>query len=72
MLMGLRLAEGVDLAALSTRFGLSPNELATPARLDLYERQGLVWTGARIGVTEPGMLVLNALIGELVPTELVV
>ncbi|WP_343612083.1 radical SAM family heme chaperone HemW [Novosphingobium sp.] len=73
MLMGLRLAEGVDLAALSTRFGLSPEELATPARLELYERQGLVWNeGPRIGVTEPGMLVLNALIGELVPTELVV
>jgi oxygen-independent coproporphyrinogen-3 oxidase len=44
MLMGLRLAEGVDLAALSTRFGLSPDELATPARLELYERQGLVWS----------------------------
>jgi oxygen-independent coproporphyrinogen-3 oxidase len=73
MLMGLRLAEGVDLAALSTRFGLSPDELAAPARLELYERQGLVWSeGPRIGVTEPGMLVLNALIGELVPTELVV
>jgi hypothetical protein len=33
----------------------------------------MVWTdGDRIGVTEAGMLVLNALIGELVPTELVV
>ncbi|HWU02141.1 MAG TPA: radical SAM family heme chaperone HemW [Novosphingobium sp.] len=71
MLMGLRLAEGVDLASMAARFGLTPADLATPAALDLYARQGLLWRdGGRIGATEAGMLVLNALIGELVPQGL--
>jgi putative oxygen-independent coproporphyrinogen III oxidase len=72
MLMGLRLAEGVDLAALSTRFGLTRDALATPERVALYARQGLVRAeGDRLTVTEPGMLVLNSLIAELVPQDLV-
>ncbi|MDE1917583.1 MAG: coproporphyrinogen III oxidase [Sphingomonadales bacterium] len=72
MLMGLRLAEGVDLAALSARFGLTPTELAAPDRVDLYARQGLLRIeGPRLIVTAPGMLVLNSLIAELVPQDLV-
>jgi oxygen-independent coproporphyrinogen-3 oxidase len=72
MLMGLRLAEGVDLAALSARFGMAPADLASPDRIALYQRQGLVAVaGERITVTEPGMLVLNSLIAELVPAGLV-
>jgi len=72
MLMGLRLAEGIDLAATAARFGLSPDELRDPAKFAFYETQGLVWRlGERIGVTGEGMPLLDALLGELVPAALV-
>ncbi|MDE8651937.1 radical SAM family heme chaperone HemW [Novosphingobium album (ex Liu et al. 2023)] len=72
MLMGLRLGEGVDLAAMAARFGLAEAELCDPAKRDFYRRQGLVWRqGERIGVTEAGMPLLDALLGELVPAALV-
>ncbi|MGD9473280.1 MAG: radical SAM family heme chaperone HemW [Novosphingobium sp.] len=72
LLMGLRLAEGIDLDALATRFALPPRGLIEEERLRLYEPLGLVWRrGARIGVTEAGMPLLDALLGELVPLELV-
>jgi putative oxygen-independent coproporphyrinogen III oxidase len=72
MLMGLRLAEGVDLSALTARFGLTAEELCNPAKLDFYAGQGLTWQdGPRIGVSEAGMPLLDALLGELVPAELV-
>ena len=72
MLMGLRLAEGVDLAAMSRRFGLDAAELCDRAKLDFYAAQELVWSdGARMGVTPQGMPLLDALLGELVPAGLV-
>lgn len=72
MLMGLRLREGIDLAALAARFNLAPAALLDPAKAELYRQQGLVWQdGARVGVTETGMPLLDALLGELVPAELV-
>jgi oxygen-independent coproporphyrinogen-3 oxidase len=72
MLMGLRLAEGLDLAAMASRFDLRSKELCNPAKLAFYEEQGLAWQdGTRIGVTEDGMPVLDALLGELVPMTLV-
>lgn len=72
MLMGLRLREGLDLAAAAARFGLRPAELIDPGKLTLYRAQGLVWEDdTRIGVTETGMPLLDALLGELVPAELV-
>jgi len=72
MLMGLRLAEGLDLAALSARFGLAPAGLCDPSKLAFYELQGLTWRrGDRIGVTGAGMPLLDALLGELVPASLV-
>ena len=72
MLMGLRLAEGIDLTALAKRFGLQQNELCDSAKLALYCDQGLTWrSGSRIGVTGEGMLLLDALLGELVPAALV-
>ncbi|MFO1256422.1 MAG: radical SAM family heme chaperone HemW [Sphingomonadaceae bacterium] len=72
MLMGLRLGEGVDLQALAARFGLAPADLCRPDKLDFYIRQGLAWRdGSRIGVTEAGMPLLDGLLGELVPAELV-
>lgn len=72
MLMGLRLAEGVDLAAMGARFGLASATLCDPAKLAFYCRQGLTWQqGSRIGVTPAGMVLLDALLGELVPAALV-
>lgn len=72
MLMGLRLFEGVDCAHLSDRFGLPVDALRDAAKLDFYTRQGLVWQqGTRIGATAAGMPLLEALLGELVPAELV-
>ncbi len=72
MLMGLRLREGVDLAALAARFDLAASSLCDPAKLAFYASLGLVWSdGARIGVTGQGMPVLDAILGELVPAELV-
>lgn len=72
MLMGLRLAEGVDLAALAARFGLSPAELHDAPRCARYQRQGLLWfEGSRMGVTPAGMPLLDALLGEIVPEGLV-
>jgi oxygen-independent coproporphyrinogen-3 oxidase len=72
MLMGLRLAEGVDLAAMARRFGLAEAQLCDPAKLAFYTRQGLAWRhDGRIGVTPEGMPLLDALLGELVPAALV-
>jgi oxygen-independent coproporphyrinogen-3 oxidase len=72
LLMGLRLAEGVDLAALSQRFGIGREALVDPTKLAFYEILGLTWRdGDRIGITPQGMPLLDALLGELVPAALV-
>ena len=72
LLMGLRLAEGIDLATLAARTGIAETGLIDPAALALYTTQGLAWhAGGRVGVTQSGMLVLNSLIAELVAPGLV-
>jgi oxygen-independent coproporphyrinogen-3 oxidase len=72
LLMGLRLAEGVDLTALSSRFAIQADALIDPAKLALYDGLGLAWrSGERIGATPQGMPLLDALLGELVPAALV-
>ncbi|HKT86097.1 MAG TPA: radical SAM family heme chaperone HemW [Novosphingobium sp.] len=72
MLMGLRLREGVDLDEMASRFCLDRAALCSEAKADFYERQGLVWRqDGRLGITEAGMPLLDALLGELVPSELV-
>ncbi|MBA4162246.1 MAG: coproporphyrinogen III oxidase, partial [Novosphingobium sp.] len=72
MLMGLRLAEGINLSALSSRFDLSAEELCNPAKQAFYAEQGLTWQrGGRIGVSEAGMPLLDGLLSELVPESLV-
>lgn len=69
LLMGLRLREGVDPAALGLRFGFG--EVIDPEKLAFHEKLGLVWRrGGRIGATPQGMPVLDALLGELVPDAL--
>ena len=72
LLMGLRLAEGVDLAALGERFGVSSDHLIDSSKLALYRDLGLVRKdGERLIVTDAGMPLLDALLGELVAAELV-
>jgi oxygen-independent coproporphyrinogen-3 oxidase len=71
MMMGLRLAHGLDLDALARRFSLASDQLCDTGKLAFYEKQGLVWCkDGRIGVTPQGMPLLDALLGELVPAEL--
>lgn len=72
LLMGLRLAEGVDLAALSARFGLPVAGLVEESALVRLAAMGLMWRdGARIGVAPEGRGVLDALLAEVVADTLV-
>ena len=72
LLMGLRLAEGVDLSALGRRFAIPVPDLIDGERLALHRSLGLVCSqGDRLIVTEAGMPLLDALLGELVPAALV-
>ena len=72
LLMGLRLREGIDLCGFSARFGQTSSALIDQAKLGFYTEQGLTWQrGDRIGVTPQGMPLLDGLLGELVPAELV-
>ena len=72
LLMGLRLREGIDIAELSRRFGVETANLLDPRKVATYRDLGFLWgdTG-RIGVTMKGMPLLDALLGEIVPSELV-
>lgn len=71
LLMGLRLAEGVDVAALATRFGFTPEELVNQVKIDLYVHQGLLTQGRTLQVTPEGMAVLDGLLAEVVHDSLV-
>ena len=72
LLMGLRLAEGVDLAALSARFGLSREGLIDAAALARLCGLGMMWSaGDRIGVTPEGRSLLDTLLAEVVADTLV-
>jgi oxygen-independent coproporphyrinogen-3 oxidase len=72
LLMGLRLTEGVDLAALSGRFALPRAGLVDEAALVRLCQLGLMWAeGARIGVEPAGRGVLDALLAEVVADTLV-
>jgi oxygen-independent coproporphyrinogen-3 oxidase len=67
LLMGLRLREGIDLGALSARFGMPREALVHAAKTRFYADLGLVdATGERLTVTPQGMPLLDALLGELV------
>jgi putative oxygen-independent coproporphyrinogen III oxidase len=71
LLMGLRLTEGIDIAALASRFDMPPAALCDAAKLAFYCKQGLTWRrGDRIGVTGTGMPLLDGLLTELVPSDL--
>ncbi|MEM6908813.1 MAG: radical SAM family heme chaperone HemW [Pseudomonadota bacterium] len=72
ILMGLRLVEGTDLSRVASRFGLTPQYLLDWDKFGQYQEHGFVWRHQyRIGLTEAGRPLLNALLGELVADELV-
>lgn len=71
LLMGLRLAEGVDLAELGRRFGTGPVALIDADRAAFYAGLGFViFEGTHIAITPQGMPLLDALLAELVPANL--
>jgi oxygen-independent coproporphyrinogen-3 oxidase len=72
LLMGLRLVEGVDLGALSSRFGLPRAGLIDERALARLADLGMMWaSGTRIGVLPEGRGVLDALLAEVVADTLV-
>lgn len=72
LLMGLRLTEGVDLAALSARFGLPREGLIDDGALARLRGLGMMWVSeGRIGVAPEGRGVLDALLAEVVADTLV-
>ncbi|MEL7188104.1 MAG: radical SAM family heme chaperone HemW [Pseudomonadota bacterium] len=72
LLMGLRLAEGIDLAALANRFGIEEHHLINPAKAQHYLSLGMIWReGSRLGVSKSGAPLLDGLLAELVANELV-
>jgi len=67
LLMGLRLAEGVDLAAIVARAGLDVDTIVDTAAIDRLTRLGLLGSeGARLFATDAGLLVLGAVLAEVV------
>ena len=63
LVMGLRLAEGVDPAALADRFD---RRIVDERAVAALEGHGLLWRdGDRIGTTEPGRLLLDSILAEI-------
>ncbi len=72
LLMGLRLSEGVSLPEIAERLGLDAGRLIDRDGCAMLERLGFVRrAGGRLLVTDQGMPVLDAVLGELVHPELV-
>ncbi|OYX66580.1 MAG: coproporphyrinogen III oxidase [Sphingomonadales bacterium 32-64-17] len=72
LLMGLRLAEGIDLADLSQRFGFVPDALVDLGAVERCQALGLLQRDDnRITITPEGMGVLDAVLGEIVSSALV-
>lgn len=70
--MGLRLAEGISLDTMAQRFGLAADELVDRNRIAPLVSHGVMWDdGVRIGATPAGMVVLDAILGEIVRDDLV-
>ncbi|ABQ66937.1 putative oxygen-independent coproporphyrinogen III oxidase [Rhizorhabdus wittichii RW1] len=67
LLMGLRLAEGVDLARIAAMSGLPVGRLVDAIAIDRLARQGLLARdGDRLTVSDAGMLLLDAILAEIV------
>jgi len=67
MLMGLRLAEGIDLDRIATLGERPIDELADGPAIERLTAQGLLeQDGTRLRATDTGMPVLNAILGDIV------
>ena len=67
LMMGLRLAEGVDLATLAERTGLRREALIDPEAVRRLVGHGLLRiAGNRLSVTPAGMLLLDGILAEIV------
>lgn len=67
LLMGLRLAEGVDLARIALHSGLSPDTLIDAGAVARMTDLGLlIHTGTHVTITPQGMLLLDAILAEIV------
>ncbi len=72
LMMGLRLYEGVNIAALAQRFGFDEAELLSKQKLTQFSDLGLIsQTDNVLKVTPKGMPLLDALLGEIVADDLV-
>jgi putative oxygen-independent coproporphyrinogen III oxidase len=66
LLMGLRLAEGIDAARFAARTGMALEAALEPAVLEhLLAERYLVWEGKRLAATKAGRLRLDALLPRL-------
>jgi oxygen-independent coproporphyrinogen-3 oxidase len=64
LVMGLRLAEGIDAAALADRLGV--DELIDEAAVDRLSKLGLLArNGSRLRTTESGRLLLDSILAEI-------
>ena len=67
LMMGLRLAEGIDLTDIAARTGISTNGLIDQAAVTRLSGHGLlIRDGSRLTVTPAGMLLLDGILGEIV------
>jgi oxygen-independent coproporphyrinogen-3 oxidase len=67
MLMGLRLAEGIDLDRIATLGERPIDDLADGPAIERLAAQGLLkQDGTRLCATDAGMPVLNAILGDIV------
>ena len=67
LVMGLRLAEGVDLERVAERSGVAVGALVDLQKVEALARNGLVArAGARLKVLPAGMLLLDAILAEIV------
>jgi oxygen-independent coproporphyrinogen-3 oxidase len=67
LMMGLRLAEGVDLADLAARTGVTEDTLVDETAVARLASHGLLSRdGSRLTVTAQGMLLLDGILGEIV------
>ena len=72
LLMGLRLAEGIDLADLANRFGFSTDQLLDADEFAALQKLGLTWRREQqCGITPAGMQLLDAILPRIVPDALV-
>lgn len=67
LMMGLRLAEGIDIAKLAARLGLDERAMLDTAAVAQLAGHGLLRAdGPRLAVTPAGMLLLDAILPQIV------